>query len=160
MEQEVIYHSTEYKKYLKSSKYLFKPIFLLLLSLFGLTIFPFIVIDSIEKNEAIAVPLIIGLILVVTSIGLIVFSVFSFMDMIQAKVRVRVAEALRITHNKNVKSLVYNYNGNELSVGLPSKWHIQNLLPQKVKIWVTYHTKSLLRIEFLETGEVFDVNIA
>lgn len=78
--------------------------------------------------------------------------------MLQMKVRMITVEAIKITYNKNTKSLKYNYCNKELSIGIPSKWQIHDQLPQKAKIWATYHTKSVLRIEFLETGKIFDVN--
>lgn len=158
MEQEVIYRTAEYKKYLRSLRYLGMPIFLLVVAAGNIGILSFGIYDSIEKNKDVLLISIIAGFLGIVCIGLIVFFILSIIDMFQMKVKMIIVEAIKITYSKNTKSLKYNYCNKELSIGIPSKWQMQDQLPQKAKIWATYYTNSVLRIEFLETGKVFDVN--
>ncbi len=159
IEQEIIYHGKEYKKYFRSLRYLKMPIFILSLSIFGLVTFTALLIYPDEKNQGINLFHIVAVIFIIVGIGLIIFSGLYLMDMIQERVRVIDVETIGITYNKNSQLLKYKHHSVEFSLVLPSKWRINSSLrPQKAKIWITYHARAILRIEFLETGEIFDVN--
>ncbi len=158
VEQEIIYHGKEYKKYFRSLRYLKMPIFILLLSIFDLITFTTLLIYPYEKNQSINLFHIVAVIFIIVGIGLIIFSGLYIMDMIQERVRVINVEAIGTTYNKNTKLLKYKHHSVEFLLVLPSKWQINTkLLPQKAKIWTTYHARAVLRIEFLETGDIFDV---
>lgn len=76
MEQKVIYRTTEYKKYLRSLRYLGMPIFLLVVAAGNIAIFSFGIYYSIEKNKDVLLISIVAGVLGIVCIGLIVFFYF------------------------------------------------------------------------------------
>ncbi|MCS7076632.1 MAG: hypothetical protein NZ455_07985 [Bacteroidia bacterium] len=158
MKQEVIYQTDEYRKYLMSLKHLGVKIFMVLLGSF--TTFMFVsILPKIKepKLENIMTMIILCFTIFVTGVIGIFLLIYSIIDAVQGKVRVKIISAEKIIEKKRIKYLHYYFNGQELTTSLPKGWDIQVKLPQKAKIWVAYYTKSVLRIEFLESGEIYDV---
>lgn len=155
MEQEKVYYGEEYKKYIRSFSFFGKYLFLFMTGVLLILLCILAWSHETPKNN-----FLIGIvgIFILIALFMMYISFYSAADMIKLKVKVQIAETVEVSFYKNNKWLVYMYKGKPNRVNIPRSWDLGNRLHQKIKIWLTYHTESVLRIEFLESGEVLDVN--
>ncbi|MCS6796475.1 MAG: hypothetical protein RMJ97_04285 [Raineya sp.] len=158
---EKVIQTDEFKGYFRKRKHLTQPFLLLFIGVNGIISF-FNILNSYQQKPNYS-NLVVILIYAFILLGIFVtgFGIWQIIGTIrqrnQAKMRVRVVVIEKIVEEGGGLSIQYHFKNKMYKSHIPDKWLASFNLPQRAVIYTCYYTRKLLKIEFLESGEILSV---
>jgi energy-coupling factor transporter transmembrane protein EcfT len=158
LNEEKIITGDAFKSYIRSSRFLGTPVIIGFVAVLGIMI-TVLLIKTLKDNL-----IILALVGIFFIIYILLFWVTynHIRDAVSLKVRVRRIKAEKIDiwrHKVTTYRIVYSYQGKTYHSEIPHTWFqkLSQSLPSEAVLYTAYYSNKAMKIELVQTGEVFSV---